>query len=193
MIAHSLAPLSTSSSSPEPETIVLLDGYAFLSEKVLHGNPSGIDNAVSARGGAVAFSRALPVNGNKGEMTPLGNFGAMRMLLTNTKVPRDTKTLVAGVGQLKVDKPDFVQGVLGEIKGISERAREVLGGGAEGDRGKMIEVLEVCLCPLPFCRAFRRSWHVRYPVYTQRTAVTSVRSSIIVNFSIAGCKLTIRA
>ena len=41
------------------EDTELIDGWAFLSEKVLHGSPSGIDNAVSVRGGAVAFTRAV--------------------------------------------------------------------------------------------------------------------------------------
>lgn len=145
LIAHGLIPSPSSSSSTSPSspshTISLLDTYAFLSEKVLHGNPSGIDNAVSARGGAIAFSRALPSNGHKGEMTPLGNFGAMRMLLVNTKVPRDTKVLVAGVGKMKEDEPEVVRGVLESVQGIAERAREVLGGGME--RGEMITVLQV--------------------------------------------------
>jgi mevalonate kinase len=47
----------------------IVDGWAFLAEKVLHGNPSGIDNAVSVRGGAVAFTRA--VNGAKGGLEGL--------------------------------------------------------------------------------------------------------------------------
>ncbi|MBD4825577.1 hypothetical protein GUG03_08095, partial [Xanthomonas citri pv. citri] len=40
-------------------TILTVDKWAFLAEKVIHGNPSGIDNAVSVRGGAVAFRRKV--------------------------------------------------------------------------------------------------------------------------------------
>lgn len=42
-----------------PDMIDVVDQWAFLAEKVIHGNPSGIDNAVSVRGGAVAFRRKV--------------------------------------------------------------------------------------------------------------------------------------
>lgn len=32
--------------------------WAFISEKVLHGNPSGVDNSVATYGGALGFTRA---------------------------------------------------------------------------------------------------------------------------------------
>lgn len=43
----------------EQRTIEMVDKWAFVAEKVIHGTPSGIDNAVSVRGGAVAFRRKI--------------------------------------------------------------------------------------------------------------------------------------
>ncbi|KAF9507142.1 hypothetical protein BS47DRAFT_1373957 [Hydnum rufescens UP504] len=60
--------------------------WAFISEKVLHGNPSGVDNAVAVYGGALAFTRA-----GFGKRSGMENIQGLQG-------PRDTKSLVAGVG-----------------------------------------------------------------------------------------------
>lgn len=58
LLAHKHLSVSEASGISAKDTD-LVDGWAFLAEKVLHGNPSGIDNAVSVRGGAVAFTRSF--------------------------------------------------------------------------------------------------------------------------------------
>jgi len=40
--------------------------WAFVGEKILHGNPSGVDNSVSVFGGALSYIR--PGFGNKSGM-----------------------------------------------------------------------------------------------------------------------------
>jgi mevalonate kinase len=68
LLAHSIVskPQNERFTSTDTE---IIDAYAFLAEKVLHGNPSGIDNAVSVRGGAVAFTRSI--GGRQGGLVPL--------------------------------------------------------------------------------------------------------------------------
>jgi mevalonate kinase len=110
----------------------LVDAWSFLAEKVLHGNPSGIDNAVAVRGGAVAFTRA--VNGKQGGLAGIRGFDSIRLLLTNTRVPRDTKSLVAGVSAKKVAEPEVVDPILDDIQAISDEARALLDGSTPAAR-----------------------------------------------------------
>ncbi|KAF7375185.1 Cystathionine beta-lyase [Mycena sanguinolenta] len=100
--------------------------WAFVSEKVLHGNPSGIDNSVAVFGGALAYARAGFAFGNKAGMHPVQGFKSLKFLLTNSQVPRDTKQLVAGVGALKASEPELVDGILKAIQSISDEARRAL-------------------------------------------------------------------
>lgn len=121
-------------------SVDLVDSWAFLAEKVLHGNPSGIDNAVAVRGGAVAFTRA--VNGKEGGLDGIRGFDSIRLLLTNTKVPRDTKSLVAGVGAKKIAEPHVVNPILDDIQAISDEARGLLDGSVVAERDAFVGRLE---------------------------------------------------
>ncbi|KAK4704939.1 cysteine-S-conjugate beta-lyase, partial [Phenoliferia sp. Uapishka_3] len=102
----------------------VVNAWAFSAEKILHGTPSGVDNTVSAHGGAIGFTKA--VKGRDGGMEGLHGFKSIRFLLTDTKVPRDTKTLVAGVARRKLEDPDLVNPILKSIQAISDEARRCL-------------------------------------------------------------------
>ncbi|KAI9306044.1 mevalonate kinase-like protein [Cunninghamella echinulata] len=91
--------------------------YAFKAEQVIHGNPSGVDNAVSAYGGAKSFLKG------KGFST-LEGFKSLRLLLTNTKVPRSTSKLVAGVAERKEKYPEVINPILDAIDGVSLRCKD---------------------------------------------------------------------
>ncbi|KAF7985652.1 hypothetical protein HWV62_2177 [Athelia sp. TMB] len=98
--------------------------WAFVAEKILHGNPSGVDNSVAVFGGALAYTRAG--FGKKSGMEPINGFKSLRFLLTDSKVPRDTKKLVAGVGELKDQQPELVGRLLQQIQAISDEAKRCL-------------------------------------------------------------------
>jgi len=94
----------------EPEEICRL---AFLSEKILHGTPSGIDNSVSTYGGLCQFAcghiDVLPSPKEK-----------LEIMLVNTKVPRDTKAMVAKVRAQYNAQPKIVRPIMEAIDGISK-------------------------------------------------------------------------
>ncbi|KAG6854389.1 hypothetical protein C0991_007380 [Blastosporella zonata] len=98
--------------------------WAFVAEKVLHGNPSGVDNSVAVFGGALGYTR--PGFERKSGMEPIQGFKSLRFLLTNSKVPRDTKKLVAGVGEKKSNEPELVNGILKAIQSIGDEASRAL-------------------------------------------------------------------
>lgn len=63
----------------------------FLMERVLHGNPSGVDHAVSALERVVVYRREGP------EITPIAVPCPLRLVVADTGTPGDTAAMVAGV------------------------------------------------------------------------------------------------
>ncbi|GJJ08315.1 hypothetical protein Clacol_002526 [Clathrus columnatus] len=101
-----------------------INRWAFISEKVLHGNPSGVDNSTAVYGGAIAFTR--DGFGRKAGMVQIQGFKSLRFLLTDSKVSRNTKLLVEGVARLKLREPEVVNKILESIQAISEAAQRAL-------------------------------------------------------------------
>ncbi|KAL2490514.1 Mevalonate kinase [Abeliophyllum distichum] len=67
----------------------LVNKWAFEGEKIFHGKPSGIDNTVSTYGNMIKF--------RSGELTRIKTNMPLKMLITNTKVGRNTKALVDSI------------------------------------------------------------------------------------------------
>ncbi|VVT48803.1 uncharacterized protein SAPINGB_P001959 [Magnusiomyces paraingens] len=98
----------------------LINKWSYIGEKCLHGNPSGIDNTVACRGGAVLFQRPST-------LIPMKRFPALKLLLTNTKHPRRTKDLVARVGDLYETFQSGTQSILDAIEHVTQEAFVLLG------------------------------------------------------------------
>ncbi|XP_067680941.1 mevalonate kinase-like isoform X1 [Haliotis asinina] len=112
----------------------LINSWAFYGEKILHGNPSGIDNSVSTFGGAIKFK--------SGKITPLTRIPKLHILLVNTGVPRSTKVLVARCRARYEKHPDIIEPVLNSIEAISHRCEEVLAKMADSPSNDLYETLE---------------------------------------------------
>jgi mevalonate kinase len=96
----------------------LINSWAFIAETLIHGTPSGLDNTTSTLGGMLKFTKSLTTSVN--EYHPLTDVPPLRILLTNTKVPRSTKELVAGVRRLHTSFPTVVTPIFESIQQISE-------------------------------------------------------------------------
>lgn len=98
----------------------IINRWAYIGEKCLHGNPSGIDNTVACRGGAVLFQRPSTLISMK-------QFPKIGLILTNTKQSRHTKEMVSRVGQQLETFPDVTKHLLNGIEQITREAYELLG------------------------------------------------------------------
>uniref|UniRef100_A0A8B9NY61 Mevalonate kinase n=1 Tax=Apteryx owenii TaxID=8824 RepID=A0A8B9NY61_APTOW len=98
------------------EELSLINSWAFQGERVIHGNPSGVDNAVGTWGMCVFAEMSLVAS----------RVPTLRILLTNTKVPRSTKVLVAGVKDKILKFPAIMNPVLDSINAISQECQSVL-------------------------------------------------------------------
>ena len=102
-----------------------VDKWSLIGEKCFHGNPSGIDNAVATFGGAVMFQRTSAPE-QPSIRTNMRNFPAIKLLLTNTKVPKSTADLVAGVGKLNLEFNLITTSVLTAMEHLAQEAYKVM-------------------------------------------------------------------
>ncbi|KAI5968774.1 ERG12 [Candida margitis] len=102
-----------------------IDRWSLIGEKCFHGNPSGIDNAVATHGGAVMFQRSS-VPEKPSVRTNIRTLPAMKLLLTNTKVPRSTAELVGGVGKLNGKYPAILAPILDSMGSLVQEAYRVM-------------------------------------------------------------------
>ncbi|KAH7132015.1 mevalonate kinase-like protein [Dendryphion nanum] len=101
-----------------------INRWAFVGEMCIHGNPSGVDNTVSAGGKAVLYQR---MNYNKPPMVaPIWNFPELPLLLVNTRQSRSTAIEVAKVATLREAHPALTENILNAIGLVTESAHKLL-------------------------------------------------------------------
>ncbi|EGW31010.1 uncharacterized protein SPAPADRAFT_62907 [Spathaspora passalidarum NRRL Y-27907] len=110
----------------DAEELEFIDQWSLIGEKCFHGNPSGIDNAVATHGGAVMFQRNVGADNQPSVRTNIRNFPELKLLLTNTTVPRSTAKLVGGVGELTKRYPTIFKDVLNSMGNLSVEAHDIM-------------------------------------------------------------------
>ncbi|PSN65626.1 mevalonate kinase [Corynespora cassiicola Philippines] len=101
-----------------------INRWAFVGEMCIHGNPSGVDNTVSAGGKAILFQRTG--DGKAPRIVPLHGFPELPLLLVNTRQSRSTATEVAKVGTLKKLHPALTENILDAIGLVTESAYKLI-------------------------------------------------------------------
>jgi mevalonate kinase len=101
-----------------------INRWAFVGEMCIHGNPSGIDNTVSAGGKAVLFQRTGP--NSLPRCVPLHSFPELPLLLVNTRQSRSTAVEVAKVATLKANHPALTENILDAIGMVTISAHKLL-------------------------------------------------------------------
>ncbi len=110
-------------------------------ELVFHGNPSGIDTAVSAGGGCILFER-----GRGFERVP----AATRLMLCvgHTGTVSSTKSMVEGVARLRERKPAMVDKSFDAIRALVRNARLSLEAGDVRALGQLMDLNQMLLSGL---------------------------------------------
>ncbi|RAO67000.1 uncharacterized protein BHQ10_003012 [Talaromyces amestolkiae] len=101
-----------------------INRWAFVGEMCIHGNPSGVDNTVSAGGKAVLFRRSD--YSKPPTVTPLNKFPELPLLLVNTRQSRSTAIEVAKVGRLRETHPEVTEAMLDTIDKVTMSASEMI-------------------------------------------------------------------
>ncbi|CAI9102252.1 OLC1v1000493C1 [Oldenlandia corymbosa var. corymbosa] len=96
----------------------LVNKWAYEGEKIIHGRPSGIDNTVSTYGNMIKFK--------SGELTRIKTNMPLKMLITNTKVGRNTKALVAGVSERTTRHQSAMAAVFNAVDSISNEVAAII-------------------------------------------------------------------
>ncbi len=119
----------------------VLQGRAMAWERVFHGNPSGVDAAVAARGGCIFFRRGEPLE-------PVRARGTLRLCVGSTGLPSSTKSMVDAVARMRISRPEVVEKAFEAVRSLVHGARHAI---LEGDRftlGRLMDSNQTLLSAL---------------------------------------------
>lgn len=102
--------------SPERQVI---NEWAFQTDKIFHGRPSGIDNSICTFGGALMFRNGQIVE-------HLAEVQSLPVILVNTKVGRNTKAMVEKSRNKYNKFTEIMENIMSAIDGVAVRAWKLI-------------------------------------------------------------------
>jgi mevalonate kinase len=110
-------------------------------ERVFHGNPSGIDAAVSAQGGCLLFTK-----GARPERVRVG--APLHLCVGSTGVASSTKSMVEAVARLRERRPEVVAKAFDGIDALVRNARLAIEAGDRVAIGRLLDLNQMILSGL---------------------------------------------
>jgi mevalonate kinase len=110
-------------------------------ERIFHGNPSGVDAAVSARGGCVLFEKGKPI-------TSVRVGCQLTLCVGNTGIASGTRAMVEGVARLRERKPAIVQKSFEGIRSLVANGRGAIEAGDAQALGRLMDLNQMILSGL---------------------------------------------
>jgi len=121
-------------------------------ERVFHGNPSGIDAAVSALGGCIFFERAERAPGGdvagRAAIRRVHLPRALHLCVGHSGVSSSTKTMVEAVAGLRERRPETTQKAFDAIHTLVKNARLALEAGDVKAVGQLLDLNQMLLSGL---------------------------------------------
>jgi mevalonate kinase len=118
-----------------------LQEQAMAWERVFHGNPSGVDAAVSARGGCIFFRKGEPLERVRVR-------GTLHLCVGSTGMASSTKSMVDAVARQRARRPEIVGKAFEGIRSLVHNARLAIEGGDRQTVGKLMDLNQMLLAGL---------------------------------------------
>jgi mevalonate kinase len=110
-------------------------------ERVFHGNPSGVDAAVSARGGCVIFEKGRPI-----ETIHAGE--PLTLCVGHSGASSSTKSMVESVARMHQRRPQIVEKAFEGIRVLVSNARLAIEAGDAFAIGRLLDLNQMLLSGL---------------------------------------------